>query len=120
MKKRFLMSAVCAAAFSLCAVAPMKAQRGGADLASIPQLPFHLVENFFHYPANSIVGRVSGIAVGPKGNIVTLNRGYHPVQEFKSDGTIRALLGRGLHDVRRRPCRALRSAGQSLVCGCRR
>ena len=94
MKKRFLMSAVCAAAISLCAVAPMNAQRGG-DAASIPQLPFHLVEDFYHYPANSIVGRVSGIAVGPKGNIVTLNRGYHPVLEFNPEGAFVRSWGEG-------------------------
>ena len=99
MKKYFLMTAVCAAAISLCAVALMKAQgegenaRGGG--AAIPQLPFHLVENFFHYPANSVVGRVSGIAVGPTGNIVALNRGYHPVLEFKSDGSFVRSWGEG-------------------------
>ena len=53
------------------------------------------MENFFHYPANSIVGRVSGIAVGPTGNIVALNRGYHPVLEFKSDGTFVRSWGEG-------------------------
>jgi hypothetical protein len=95
MKKRFLMSTVCAAAISLCAVAPMNAQRGGGDAASIPQLPFHLVEDFFNYPANSIVGRISGIAVGPKGNIVALNRGYHPVQEFTSEGSFVRSWGEG-------------------------
>jgi len=60
MKKRFLMSAVCAAAISLCAVAPMNAQGGdGGPIASrvaqggaapIPQLPFHLMENFSTIP----------------------------------------------------------------------
>ncbi len=95
MRKTFLILAVCAAAISLCAVALMNAQgegenaQGGrAAAAPIPQLPFHLVENFFHYPANSVVGRTTGVAINPKtGNIVTLNRGYHPVLEFKSDGT---------------------------------
>jgi hypothetical protein len=112
MKKCFLTLAFCAAAISLCAVVLMNAQgegenaQGRGAAATIPQLPFHLVENFFHYPANSVVGRTTGVAINPKtGNIVTLNR---------------ALLGRGLHNVRRRPCCALRSAGQSLVRGCRR
>src|SRR6202047_352579 len=94
MNKRFLISAVGVAGISLCAVAPMKAQ-GGGDAASIPQLPFHLVEDFFHYPANSIVGRVSGIAVGPRGNIVALNRGYHPVMEFTSEGSFVRSWGEG-------------------------
>ena len=105
MKKRFLMSAVCAAAISLCAVAPMNAQGGDGGptarrvapggAAPIPQLPFHLMENFFHYPANYILGRVSGIAVGPAGNIVALNRGYHPMLEFKPDGTFARSWGEG-------------------------
>src|SRR6266853_318970 len=95
MKKRFLISAVCAAAISLCAVAPMNAQADGENAPPMPQLSFHLVENFFHYPANSVVGRVSGIAVAPTGNIVTLNRGYHPVMEFKSDGTFVRSWGEG-------------------------
>jgi hypothetical protein len=103
MKKRFLMSAVCAAAISLCAVAPMNAQGGDGVArrvapggpAPIPQLPFHLMENFFHYPANYILGRVSGIAVAPTGNIVALNRGYHPVLEFKADGTFVHSWGEG-------------------------
>src|ERR1700739_1892926 len=94
MKKCFLTSAFCAAAISFCAVALMNAQgegenaQGRGAAATIPQLPFHLVENFFHYPANSVVGRTTGVAINPKtGNIVTLNRGYHPVLEFKSDGS---------------------------------
>src|SRR6202171_294475 len=88
MKKRFLMSAVYAAVISLCAVASMNAQGDGGGTAPIPQLPYRLVEDFFHYPPNSVVGRTTGVAINPKsGNIVTLNRGYHPVLEFKSDGT---------------------------------
>jgi DNA-binding beta-propeller fold protein YncE len=95
MKKRFLMSAACAAALSLCAVTTMSAQDSGGGAAPIPQLPFRLVENFFHYPANSILGRVSGIAVAPNGSIVALNRGHHPVLEFKSDGTFVRSWGEG-------------------------
>jgi DNA-binding beta-propeller fold protein YncE len=95
MMKRFLMSAVCAAAISFCAVASMIAQGGGEAAASTPQLPFRLVEGFFHYPANYVVGRMSGIAVGPTGTIVALNRGYHPVLEFKSDGTFARSWGEG-------------------------
>ena len=38
---------------------------------------------------------MSGIAVAPTGNIVTLNRGYHPVLEFKSDGTFVRSWGEG-------------------------
>jgi hypothetical protein len=61
----------------------------------IPTLPFHLVENFFHYPAYSVIGRLSGVAVGANGNIVALNRGYHPVHEFKADGSFVRTWGEG-------------------------
>ena len=102
MKKLLVISAICAATISLWSAAPINAQGEGENeqsghmaRAPIPQLAFHLVENFFHYPANSVVGRVSGIAVGPTGAIVALNRGYHPVLEFKSDGTFVRSWGEG-------------------------
>src|SRR5690348_13625778 len=102
MKKRLLVSAVCAVAISFLGVALMRAQGEGenaggrAGAAAIPQLPFHLMENFFHYPANDVVGRTTGVAINPKtGNIVTLNRGYHPVLEFKSDGSFVRSWGEG-------------------------
>src|SRR6516165_11096439 len=94
MKRLFLRSAICTAAMSLCAVAPINAQ-SRESTAAIPQLRFHLMENFFHYPANSILGRVSGIAVGPTGNIVALNRGYHPVMEFNPEGAFVRSWGEG-------------------------
>jgi sugar lactone lactonase YvrE len=95
MKKWFLMSAVCAAAMSLCTVTTTNAQ-GGQGSAPIPQLQFRLVEDFFHYPPGSVVGRTTGIAIDPKtGNIVTLNRGYRPVIEMKSDGTFVRSWGEG-------------------------
>ena len=83
MTKRFLRSAVCAAALSLCAITVMRAQDAGGG-ASIPQLPFHLVEGFFHYPANYVMGRASGVAVSPTGTIVGL----------VSDGTWRRTVAR--------------------------
>jgi DNA-binding beta-propeller fold protein YncE len=89
------MSAIGAAAMSLCAAAPVVAQGGGAAEAPIPQLSFRLVENFFKYPVGSVVGRTTGIVVGPKGNIVTLNRGYRPVMEFNADGTFVRSWGEG-------------------------
>jgi DNA-binding beta-propeller fold protein YncE len=83
---RFLVAA-------LVSIVPAFAQGGGA--AALPQLPFHLEPDFFHYPAHSVIGRVSGIAVGPSGTIVTLNRGYHPVMEFKPDGSFLRSWGEG-------------------------
>lgn len=95
MKKSFVTSVACAGALSLAAIAPMWAQEGEAPGPSIPQLPFHLVENFFHYPAYSILGRVSGMAVAPNGTIAVLVRGNHPVLEFKPDGTFVRSWGEG-------------------------
>ena len=95
MKRNFVIPASCAVSISLCVVAAMHAQEGGAGAPPIPRLPFRLVENFFHYPAYSIVGRVSGIAVAPNGAIVVLNRGHHPMMEFKSDGTFVRSWGEG-------------------------
>lgn len=95
-------SAACAAAIALCMAVPAGAQDeggggggAGAALAAIPVMPFHLVEGFFHYPAQSIIGRVSGIAVDSKGNIAALNRGYHPVLMFKPDGSFVRSFGEG-------------------------
>ena len=100
MKKLFWISALCAAVLALCAVAPMNAQEEGgapADRSGPPitQLQFKLDENFFKYPPNSVVGRMSGVAVGPTGNVVVLNRGYHPVIEVKSDGSFVRSWGEG-------------------------
>jgi sugar lactone lactonase YvrE len=95
MKKLLLVSSACVAAILVCAATPMQAQGPGAAAAPIAQLPFHLVENFFHYPAHYVIGRVSGLAVGPAGNIVALNRGYHPVLEFKADGSFTSSWGEG-------------------------
>ncbi|HUR32482.1 MAG TPA: 6-bladed beta-propeller [Vicinamibacterales bacterium] len=93
MMKRVLGSAMCAAAIAAGGVVSTRAQE--AAVAPPPALPFRLVENFFHYPAYSVLGRLSGVAVAPGGNIVALNRGYHPVLEFKSDGTFIRSWGEG-------------------------
>ncbi len=94
-RTRFLTSAIGAVAISLCAVAPMFAQNGGAGDAPIPQLQFRLVEDFFQYPAGSVIGRTTGVTVGPDGTIATLNRGYRPVMEFNADGTFLRSWGEG-------------------------
>ena len=94
MKKRFLMSVVGAAAISVCAGAVMSAQ-GGNGGAAIPELPFQFVKDYFSYPANLVLGRLSGVDVGPSGMIVALNRGAHPVLEFNADGTFIRSWGEG-------------------------
>ena len=95
-----LRSVLCITALALCCVTPLNAQEEGgggsrAAAAQIPEMPFHLVEGFFKYPAHDVLGRVSGIAVAPNGNIVALNRGYHPVLEFKPDGSFIGSFGEG-------------------------
>jgi len=90
--KHFLILATGAAIF-LSTVAPAMAQ--GQGEAPIPQLNYHLDENFFHYPPNSVLGRATGVAVAPNGNVVTLNRGYRPVMEFTSDGKFVRAWGEG-------------------------
>jgi DNA-binding beta-propeller fold protein YncE len=98
--RKLLMSVLCTAALALCCGTPSNAQEEGgggsrAAAVQIPEMPFHLVEGFFKYPANDVLGRVSGIAVAPNGNIVGLNRGYHPVLEFKPDGSFVRSFGEG-------------------------
>lgn len=82
---------IACASFMLAAAWPARAQMEEAP----PQLPFHAVDGFFHYPAHYVLGRMSGVAVGPAGRIVALNRGYHPVLEFKSDGSFLNSWGEG-------------------------
>ena len=55
-------SGPCTAAIAVVGLSTLHAQDGAAGVP-IPTLPFHLVENFFHYPAYSVIGRLSGVAV---------------------------------------------------------
>src|ERR1700726_1890423 len=89
-KKYFILPIMLAAAFALVNITSASAQsREGAqgDAAMAPQLPLHLVENFFKYPATYVMGEVIGVAVNSKGHVFLLNRGYHPLLEFNPDGT---------------------------------
>lgn len=65
------------------------------DAAAPPQLPLHLVENFFHYPAAYVMGEVIGVAVNPRGHVFLLNRGYHPLIEFDAEGAFVRSMGEG-------------------------
>jgi DNA-binding beta-propeller fold protein YncE len=94
MKRLVAISVACMAMVWL-SVGTLRAQAGRGGAPAFPRLPFHLVEGFFHYPAHFVLGRVSGIAVAPDGRIVGLNRGYHPVLEFKADGTFIGSWGEG-------------------------
>jgi DNA-binding beta-propeller fold protein YncE len=62
---------------------------------AIPVMPYKLVEGYFHYPAYYDLARMVGVAIGPKGQIVSLNRGPHPVIEFNADGSFLRSWGEG-------------------------
>jgi DNA-binding beta-propeller fold protein YncE len=98
MLKKFKLLVMTITAMVIAASAiPAQAQQGaGLEAATaIPELPFKLVEGFFHYPAHYDLSRMAAIAIGPKGQIVTVNRGNHPVLEFKPDGTFAGSWGEG-------------------------
>ncbi|HZT77758.1 MAG TPA: SMP-30/gluconolactonase/LRE family protein [Vicinamibacterales bacterium] len=93
MSKRVYASVAAAAAVAVSVALVHGQERAAAP--PIPTLPFHLVDNFFHYPAYSVIGRLSGVAVAPNGHVLALNRGYHPVLEFNPDGTFVRSWGEG-------------------------
>ena len=73
---------------------------GQGDKASVPDLPYKLVD-WPELPttAAGVPGawnfiQVASVAVTPRGSVLVLHRGAHPVMEFQSSGTIRPLLGR--------------------------
>ncbi|MBZ5660251.1 MAG: peptidyl-alpha-hydroxyglycine alpha-amidating lyase family protein [Acidobacteriia bacterium] len=70
-------------------------EAGNMQGAAAPQLPLHLVSNFFKYPATYVLGEVIGVAVNAKGHIFLLNRGYHPLLEFNPDGSFVRSMGEG-------------------------
>jgi sugar lactone lactonase YvrE len=95
-KKNFILPVLFVLALALINAMPADAQNGGGGAAaSAPQLPLHLESNFFHYPARYVMGEVIGVAVSPKGHIFLLNRGYHPLIEFDSDGKFVGSSGEG-------------------------
>ena len=112
MRKRIFVSALCAAAMAVCAVNAMDAQERPAG-PPIPTLAFHLVENFFHYPLPSS-GRLSGVAVGPNGNILALNRGCTRCSSSRADGSFVRTWGEDRACSRERTA-SLRPPGRSLV-----
>src|SRR5579871_819209 len=91
-----LLKAAVTAALALC-IWPAMAQdlTPASTTTNIPELPFKRVEGFFKYPPHYDLSRMSGVAVGPQGRIVAVNRGNHPVLEFKADGTFIGSWGEG-------------------------
>jgi len=89
---------VFSATISLISIPSVLAQDSGnmqGGAAVVPQIPLHIVDNFFKYPATYVMGEVIGVAVNAKGHIFLLNRGYHPILEFNPDGTFVRSMGEG-------------------------
>ena len=78
-----------------------QAGRGGAA-AAIPSLPYKLVE--WPTPPISAAGvpgawnfiQVSSVALTPRGTILVLHRGAHPIMEFESNGRLVRSWGDGM------------------------
>jgi DNA-binding beta-propeller fold protein YncE len=78
-----------------------QAGRGGAA-AEIPSLPYRLVE--WPTPPISAAGvpgawnfiQVSAVALTPRGTILVLHRGAHPIMEFDSNGKLVRSWGEGM------------------------
>src|SRR5712692_74027 len=75
---------------------------GGGTVTEIPTLPYKLVE--WPTPPISAAGapgvwnfiQVSSVAITPRGTILVLHRGAHPILEFESSGTFVRSWGDGL------------------------
>ena len=89
--------------FSLVTVAAMVSPAGGqAGNAAVPILPYKLVE--WPAPATSVAGfpmpwnliQASSVAVTPKGTVIVLHRGAHPILEFESNGKFIRSVAEGL------------------------
>ena len=70
--------------------------RGMAPSAgAVPQLKFHVDEEFFKWPENIWPSEAVGVALNSKGHIFLLNRGNHPLLEFAADGSFVRSMGEG-------------------------
>lgn len=58
-----------------------------------PELPYHIVPNFFKLPHNFYMAHPIAIAVSPHGNIWVGTRGKHPMVEFNPEGQYMGTLG---------------------------
>ena len=63
--------------------------------AKIPELPFHVVPDFFQIPKGMFMAEAVGVAINSKGRIFILNRGNHPLLEFNPDGSFVQSYGEG-------------------------
>ena len=94
---------------AVCVLGVTTAQRAGGDqagrggaAAEIPSLPYKLVE--WPAPPISAAGvpgawnfiQVSSVALTPRGTILVLHRGAHPIMEFESNGRLVRSWGDGM------------------------
>jgi streptogramin lyase len=63
------------------------------ESAKAPELPFHVVDDFFQIPTGIFMAEAVGVAINSKGHIFILNRGNHPLLEFLPDGSFIRSLG---------------------------
>lgn len=85
---------------------PLQSQQAasgqGADNASVPNLPYKLVD--WPAPPTTAAGvpgawnfiQVASVAVTPRGSVLVLHRGAHPVMEFESSGKFVRSWGDGM------------------------
>jgi DNA-binding beta-propeller fold protein YncE len=65
------------------------------ETSKIPDIPFHVVNDFFQIPNDMFMAEAVGVAINSKGHIFILNRGNHPVLEFNADGSFVTSFGEG-------------------------
>lgn len=70
------------------------AQEGRTN-SQVPELSFHVVQDFFQIPTNMVMAEAVGVAINSKGHIFLLNRGNYPLLEFNPDGTFVGAFGEG-------------------------
>ena len=78
----------------------LAAQEGPAQMeeranSQVPELSFHVVQDFFQIPTNMVMAEAVGVAINSKGHIFLLNRGNYPLLEFNPDGTFVGAFGEG-------------------------
>jgi hypothetical protein len=98
----FALLVVVAALFVTTSSQPVVAQRGPNSAASMPSLPYKLVDwpvqlmgaAGFPLPWNFI--QVSSVAITQRGTVLVLHRGAHPILEFDQAGKLIRSWGDGM------------------------
>lgn len=88
--------------FVVAATWPLAAGQAGSSAAEVPDLPYKLVE--WPAPPTSAAGvpgawnfiQVASVAITPRGTILVLHRGAHPIMEFDGSGKLLRSGGDGM------------------------